>query len=75
MIKTAAIRQDGKIFTGKDHILIRSRVMDITHKADGEEGFITTDGKFVGLEDAALVAFSAGQIKKLKKRLHMRDLK
>lgn len=50
-----------------------------THRNDGKEykttqGFITSTGRFVTREEAALIAYNAGQIKEQVKRLFSEDL-
>lgn len=49
------------------------------HRNDGKEykttqGFITSHGRFVTREEAALIAYDAGQIRKQVKRLFSEDL-
>lgn len=39
-----------------------------------EEGFITNQNRFVGREEAAILAFEAGQIKEIKQKLYSEDI-
>jgi hypothetical protein len=49
-----------------------------TNSDDGtgehEQGFLTSKNRFVGREEAAIIAFDAGQIDKEKKVLYSEDL-
>lgn len=74
MIKTAAIRQNGKLFTGKRHHLIIGRILDTELSYTGEQGFITTSGEFLTREEAAVYAYKKGQIKKKTKVLYSDDI-
>jgi hypothetical protein len=74
VIKSAAIKQNGKIYTGKRHHLIVGRIMDTHLHYNGEQGFITTDGQFLSREEAATYAFKVGQIKKKTKVLYSDDI-
>lgn len=74
MIKSAAIKQKGKIYTGKRHHLIVSRIMDTELSYNGEQGFITTSGEFLTREEAATYAYEKGQIKKKTKVLYSDDI-
>jgi len=79
MIKESAIKQDGKVFTGKrHHNIIKDMVrLGIKTPINGEQGFVTDDGKFVSRKEAAKIALESGQIKKLKfnqKSLFSEDL-
>ena len=68
--KPAIKTPSGKVVTGRkgDH-----------HKdigASGKRGFILSDGKFAGREEAGKVAVKAGQAKGMKsKKLHTSNLK
>lgn len=77
-IKEAAIIHDGKIWTGKRHHNVIAKIIETCGmKAApvlGEQGFVTECGKFLGREDAAKVAFEAGQIPALKSTLFSEDL-
>jgi hypothetical protein len=65
-IASAAIRQDGKVHTGKRHDLIIHAIYAVTGKrVTGEQGFVTSAGDFVDREEAARIAIAAGQITKL----------
>lgn len=72
MIKEAAIRFHGKIFTGRRHndILQANAVCKngivISSIAAGEQGFVTDEGEFLSREQAAEHALKCGQIAELK---------
>lgn len=64
-IAAAAIRMNGVVFTGIRHHLI---IHDMVHtgfctQVHGEQGFITTTGRFVDRHDALVIAHNADQIK------------
>jgi hypothetical protein len=67
-ITAAAIRHDGKVYTGRRHCqIIRDIVASTsTKRVLGEQGFVLEDGRFVNREDAAFIALASGQIKELK---------
>ena len=44
-------------------------------KTEGQRGFILSDGKFAGREEAATVAKKAKQVPKTVKKLHSEDLR
>lgn len=76
-IKYAAIRlSDGVSFFGRRHndciysAILDNRPPPIT----GEQGFLTNSFQFVSREEAAEIAFKAGQIKELKKELYSEDI-
>lgn len=67
MIKEAAIKYQGKIFTGKDHLeislnLIKNGIFDSPYNKDSIEGFMTIDKQFVGRREAFDIAIRNGQI-------------
>lgn len=70
-ITAAAMRNDGKVYTGKTHFqimreLIASPDMEGQDVAKwlltAEDGFVTTTGRFVDREEAFEIARSAAQI-------------
>lgn len=84
-ISTAAIEVDGEVWTlprpARHHVLIRAWCM--SHYKDGkdaripdgyEPGFVTDYGRFVDTEEAARIAFKAGQIDEEKRILFSEDL-
>lgn len=77
-IKEAAIMHEGKVFTGRRHHNVIKKIVDECGMQAapvlGEQGFVTECGKFLSREDAAKVAFEAGQIPALKKELFSEDL-
>jgi len=77
MIKEAAIRKRGKIYTGKRHHHILNAALPFGYLRNGEQGFVDDEGNFLTREEAAIVAIKCGQIKKLKyhkTRLFSEDL-
>lgn len=77
-IKEAAIQLDGKVWTGRRHHLVIRSIIDALG-ADaapviGVQGFVTECGKFVEREEAARIAFEAGQTTKLLPTLFSEDL-
>lgn len=74
MIKQAAIRQDGKIYTtsrpGRHSDIIKQMICDGIYYEEplgwGEEGFLTEDGAFVDRIKAAEIAIRCGQIQECK---------
>lgn len=67
-IKCAAIRYDGKVYEGKSHFKIGSKMVadGICTKFPGgdDQGFITECGMYVRREPALIIAIKAGQVKK-----------
>lgn len=64
-IASAAICQDGKVYTGKNHAEIISEIYSITQRlVDGVQGFVTDCGAFCDREMAFEIASAAGQIVK-----------
>jgi len=72
MIKEAAIKFHGKVFTGRRHndILQANAVCKngiiVSSIAAGEQGFVTDEGEFLNREEAAEHALTCGQIAELK---------
>jgi hypothetical protein len=72
MIKEAAIRLEGKVFTGWRHVDILHANADsrdgiiVSSIAAGEHGFVTNEDEFLNREQAAEHALKCGQIEKLK---------
>jgi len=72
MIKEAAIRLEGKIFTGRRHVdilhanVVRRDGILVSSIAGNQQGFGTDEGEFLNREQAAEHAVKCGQIKKLK---------
>jgi len=82
-IKRVSTRECPKIYWQNDiyDIEIGYRHADILHRFKGEasnnpydQGFYTSKGRFVSREEAAKIAFEAGQISEQKKRLFSEDL-
>jgi hypothetical protein len=65
MIVQAAIRKDGKVYTGRRHHNILNSVVPFGSLKNGEQGFVTDDGTFVNRIEAARIAIECGQIKEL----------
>ena len=66
MIKEAAIRQDGIVYTGRrHHNIIWDNVGKVKFHNE-EQGFVTDDGKFVDRIEGARIAIECGQIKELQ---------
>ena len=73
MIKQAAILYNGILYKGRRH----REIVDANKQVNlrqGQEGFVTSSGLFVDREQAGKIAYSAGQIKRPKKRLISEDL-
>ena len=70
-VKVPAIKKtSGKIVKAKSK---KQSHDDLETK--GERGFILSDGKFAGREEAAKVAKKAKQVSKSVKKLHSEDLR
>jgi len=69
---------DGVVWTGRRHSdVIMKIVLEFGRNAapvKGEQGFVTECGKFLTREEAAKVAFQAGQVKELYPILMSEDL-
>ena len=75
MIKEAAIKLNGKIYTGRRHNEIlcdKSRPKGFLKY--GTQGFITDAGEFVTRMQAAKIAFDCGQITEPARILFSEDL-
>jgi hypothetical protein len=64
MIKEAAIRTDGKTYTGYSHSDALYKMMESGEFAGGHQlsGFMTDDGIFLNREDAYIHAVECGQV-------------
>jgi hypothetical protein len=72
VISAAAIRLDGRVYTGRRHAdifhanaVLRNGVI-VSSIAGGEQGFVTDKGLFLDRELAAKHALECGQIRRLK---------
>lgn len=78
MIKEAAIKKDGIIYTGKRHSDIFKSIQDRGLSKDtlrgGIQGFVTRDGKFVDRKIAGKIAYIFGQIEEPTDCLMSEDL-
>ena len=79
MIKSAAIRKDGVVYTGRRHcdIICEQFGKGISFKGlkkSESEGFVTDDGRFVNRQEAANIAFECGQTKENKQTLYSEDI-
>lgn len=62
-IKCAALRNNGKIYIGRYHgEIFPQESMGVLRHA--EQGFVTHEGRFVGREEALVIAQNADQIVK-----------
>ena len=70
-VKVPAVKKsDGKI--------VKAKSKNESHddlNTEGKRGFILSDGKFTGREEAATVAKKAKQVPKTIKKLHSEDLR
>ena len=77
-IVAAAINERGKVWKGhRHHEIIRAIVVargPAEGSVYGEQGFLVDDGRFVGREEAAKIAFEAGQIPEPKSYLFSEDV-
>lgn len=69
----------GQVWTGYRHYLIISLFHTVTglrqcEAGEHEQGFVTSHNEFVGREEAARIAFAAGQIPQEKSELISEDL-
>ena len=70
-VKVPAVKKsDGKIVKAKSK---KESHDDLN--TEGKRGFILSDGKFAGREEAATVAKKAKQVPKTIKKLHSEDLR
>lgn len=81
IIKSAIKYPNGKIFTGKRHNNCFEEAWKknepLPKKGSREQGFMTSENKFVSREEAAKIALRNGQVEKLKfseTRLFSEDL-
>jgi len=74
MIKEAAIRKDGIVYTGRRHCYILRDVEPFGFLKDGEQGFVTDKGDFVNRKEAAKIAYECEQIPSPKRILFSEDL-
>ena len=75
MIKEAAIKLNGKIYTGRRHSdILHDKSRPKGYLKYGTQGFTTDDGKFVTRIEAAKIAFECGQIKEQMGILFSEDL-
>jgi hypothetical protein len=77
-IIAAAINERGKVWKGHRHHEIIRAIVIARGPAEGavygEQGFLADDGRFVGREEAAKIAFEAGQIPEPKGWLFSEDV-
>lgn len=68
MIVAAAIKYDGKIFSGKRHNDVFAKLIELGYKRPivGVQGFVDEDGKFYTREEAAKDVIESGQLKKIE---------
>jgi hypothetical protein len=70
-VKVPAIKKSsGKVVKAKSKQQSHAEL-----ETKGERGFILSDGKFAGREEAATVAKKAKQVPKTVKKLHSEDLR
>ena len=68
MIKEAAIMKDGVVYTGRRHNnILCDKSRPFAFLRDGEQGFVTDEGKFVTREEALVIALQCGQVTMDKK--------
>lgn len=69
-IESAAILQDKKIYTGRNHTAIHNTMLyehNISYRVnDSIEGFVNYDGIFFNRQEAMVVALNCGQVRKGK---------
>jgi hypothetical protein len=78
-ITAAAIKVDGKIYTGQRHAQIMRKIWDEDQHTDRRitqdmQGFVTEDGQFWNRYQAGAIAFKAGQTSERKRELFSEDL-
>lgn len=77
-IVAAAIKERGNVWTGRRHHEIIRAIVAARGRAEGpvygEQGFVVDDGRFVGREEAAKIAYDAGQILEPKGWLFSEDV-
>lgn len=78
MITQAAIRKDGKIYTGRRHaeILFKAEKYGLGWAGlkGAEQGFVDESGRFYTRKQAGIVAWKCGQMPRVKKHLLSEDL-
>lgn len=78
LIKHAAVKaEDGQIFIGKHHADCFHKGFSIKYKMSKkseDQGFMTSEGRFVGRVEGAEIAFASGQINEPTKKLFSEDL-
>lgn len=76
-IASAAIKHDGRIWTGRRHAEIMSQMREELGSVkvpQEEQGFMTDTGEFVNRFQAGAIAFRAGQTKQRHQTLLSEDL-
>lgn len=76
-IVQAAIWQDGIMYVGRRHYNIILDMVEnygLASPIRGCQGFVTNTGRFVERDEAAEIAFKAGQVKKQHSKLFSEDL-
>lgn len=75
--KPALKEKSGKIDPAPSKAWSHTQLEAAKHKKkkDVKEGFVTSQGDFVGRKKAAKIAESAGEIKESPKKLHSTDLR
>lgn len=62
-IVEAAIRQDGEVYRAIDHSsVMKVMIVSGLTSCHGEQGFVTSVGRFVDRTEAAAIAVRAGQV-------------
>lgn len=75
ILKAAVLMSDGEIVAGDNHEKIMSELWNRNLLSKMKQtGFVTNKGRFVSREEAAKIAFDAGQTKKVYKSLLSEDL-
>jgi hypothetical protein len=71
-IKYADIRWNGEVWLGQRHDMIMKaiRAVERVQKVVGDQGFVTSTGRFVDRKEAGRIAIAAGQITALKFQKH-----
>lgn len=74
--ESAVVFPNGKVYTGKRHHDCFRAAFEAGEPSPRHEiqGFVLEDGRFVDREEAARIAFEAGQIKTRLKTLFSEDL-
>ncbi len=76
LIAQSAVLFEGVAYTGKRHSDAIRAAAEATGKKPitGEQGFVTSAGRFVSRKEAAEIAFAAGQIEEEKDILFSEDV-